>query len=309
MSRLSIRPPLRPRIGIALGATALAAARLSPCADGWTVDWARHMSLPSTLFQGEPQAHHEATLTEALTLVVGDGAQDYHPVYVALPDAAASFAVFALDALPAGDAARLDLVRWSFENDRHLRADDLACAYQDLGMDDGKHLLYACAHNKRWLATVLCAFKHVGIVPWTVDCAARFHFNLLQDRIGAEPESGAVVIVSLQAWTLIVWDTEQRPRLIRSRWFEAQRAGSVDGIGILARDIERTLQAYVHNHPRCAVSRLYLSGRGPLADELSQALDARAQTPVTRIDLHAGLTGEEKPPMETAPALAAAAER
>lgn len=313
MSRLSIRSPLRPRLGIALGATEVAAARLTPADGGWTVDWARHQSLPVTLFQGEPQAHHEAALAETLSHVVDKGARDYQPVFVALPDAAASFAVFSFDALPTSDSARLALVHWSFENDRHLRADDLACAYQVLGMDEGKHLVYACAHDKRWLATVRCAFEHAGIVPWTVDCGARFQFNQLQDHLGTEPQSGAVVIVGLQTWTLIAWDSGRRPRLIRSRWLAAPSAGSTDGAATLAREVERTLQAYVHNDPRYAINRLYLSGNGAFADDLSQALNVRAHTAVTRInpctDLVKLRTSTETPVLKTGAALVAAAAR
>ena len=309
MSRLSIKPPVRARVGIAIGATSLAAARLLPVDGGWTVEWARHASLPATLFSGEPQAHHEAALAEALTSVVGEDARGYQPVYVALPDAAASFAVFSLDALPTAEAARLDLVRWSFENDRHLRADDQACVYQALGTEEGKHLLYACAHQKRWLAAIVRAFDQAGVVPWAIDSAAGFHFNLLHSRIGEEPCSGAVVIVGMQAWTLIVWDVEQRPRLIRSRWLEPDGAGAADGIEALAREIERTLQAYVHGDERRAVSRLYLSGKGPLAEELGQLLDARALASITRIDLHAGLAWQEIPATETHSALVTAMER
>lgn len=313
MSRLSIRSPLRTRLGIALGATEVAAARLTPADGGWTVDWARHQSLPAALFQGEPQAHHQAMLAETLSHIVDEGVRDYQPVFVALPDAAASFAVFAFDALPASDSARLALVHWSFENDRHLRADDLVCAYQVLGMDEGKHLVYACAHDKRWLATVQSAFEHARIVPWTIDCGARFQFNQLQDHLGAELQSGAVVIVGLQTWTLVAWDSGRRPRLIRSRWLAAPIAGSTDEAVTHAREIERTLQAYVHNDPRYAISRLYLSGSGPFADDLSQALNARAHTPVTRIDLCVDLmkvkAGAETPTLETGAALVAAAAR
>lgn len=308
MSRLSIKPPARPRVGIALGATSLSAARLVPADGGWAVEWSRHVSLPVTLFSGEPQAQHEAALVGALIAIVGDSVRAYQPIYVALPDAVASFAVFALDELPAGDAARLDLVRWSFENDRHLRADDLACAYQALGMEGDKHLLYACAHDKRWLAAVIRAFDHAGAVPWAIDSAAGFHFNLLQSRIGGEPHSGAAAIIGPQVWTLIVWDAELRPRLIRSRWLEAAQTGAADGIPALAREIERLLQAYVHGDERRVVSRLYLSGTGPVAEGLGQALDARARTPVTRIDLCAGLAWQETPATETFPALAAAME-
>jgi len=306
---LSIRAPLRARVGIAIGATSLAAARIVPVDGGWTVDWARYASLPATVFSGEPQVHHETELAEALTSVVGEAARGYQPVYVALPDAAASFAVFALDALPPGDAARMDLVRWSFENDRHLRADDLACAYQVLGMDDGKHLLYACAHDKRWLAAVMRAFEQAGVVPWAIDSAAGYYFNLLQSRIGTQPCSAAVVIVGVQAWTLIVWDVEQRPRLIRSRWLQADRAGAAEETEAVAREIERTLQAYVHGDEHRSISRLYFSGKGPLAEELGQVLDARAKTPITRIDLHAGLAWQQTPAIETHPALVAAVER
>lgn len=308
MSRLSIKPPLRPRVGIALGATSLAAARLLPADGGWTVEWSRHVSLPATLFSGEPQAHHEAALAEALIAVAGEAAQTYQPVVVALPDAAASFAVFALDELPAGDAARLDLVRWSFENDRHLRADDLACAHQTLGMEEGKHLLYACAHDKRWLATVLRAFDQAGVTPWAIDSAAGFYFNLLQSRIGGEPHSGAVLIVGPQTWTLIAWDAGQRPRMIRSRWLDAERAGTAEGIQALAHEIERLMQAYVHGDARRAVDRLYLSGTGPVAVGVGQVLDARARKPISRIDLCAGLAWQETPAFETFPALAAAME-
>ena len=282
MSRLSIKPPRRPHIGIALGATSLAAARLVPTDSGWTVDWSRHASLPAALFSGEPRAQHEAALAEALIAVAGEAAQRYQPVYVALPDAAASFAVMALDELPAGDAARLDLVRWSFENDRHLRADDLACAVQVLGMEDGKHLLYACAHDKRWLGATIRAFEQAGIVPWAIDSAAGFHFNLLHGRIGAEPHSGALAIVGPQGWTWMVWDAQLRPRLVRSRSLDVAHAGMADGIQALAREIERLLQAYVHGDERRAVSRLYLSGTGAVGARLGDALDARVQVPVTR---------------------------
>ena len=149
-------------------------------------------------------------------------------------------------------------------------------------------------------------FAQAGVVPWAIDSAAGFHFNLLQSRIGGEQCSGAVVIVGMQAWTLIVWDIQQRPRLIRSRWLEAEGDGATDGIEALAREIERTLQAYVRGDARRAVNRLYLSGNGPLAEELGQLLDARALTSITRIDLHADLTWQEIPPSETHSALVTA---
>lgn len=313
MSRLSIKSPLRPRLGIALGATSLAAVRLTPRQDGWSVDWARHSLLPEALFQGEPQAQHETALAETLTQLVGENAHDYQPVFVALPDAAASFAIFAFDALPSNDAARLALVHWSFENDRHLRAGELVCAYQVLGMNEGKYLVYACAHEKRWLATVQRAFEHAAIVPWTIDCAVRFHFNRLQDHLSVEPQSAAVVIIGLQTWTLIAWDSAWRPRLVRSRWLATPSAGSQDEVVALAREIERTLQAFAHNDARSVIGRLYLSGSGPFADNLNQALNARTHTPVTRIDPCTDLVklraDTEVPALETGAALVAAATR
>lgn len=292
MLRLSTKPQRRPRIGLALGSNRLSAARLSPADEGWSVDWSRETMLSESLFRDEPTARHESVLCETVGAIASEAARTYEPVHIALPDAAASFAVFPLEELPEGDASRRELVRWSFENDRHLRGDDFACAYQAMGVDeDNKHLMYACAQPQRWLDVLLRACKQAGIVPWAIDTAFAFHFNRLQDRLDVAPDGGAALIIGPQDWTLLVWDNQLRPRLIRSRWLEETE----DAAATTAQEVERLLRAYLRGDARRSVSRLYLSGTGIVAERVGQALNARARMPVIRIDLCADISGEPVP--------------
>lgn len=302
---------LRPRIGIALGASTIAAAEVRHGGDAWGVRWARHGSLPLSLFVGEPDARCEEALAAALAQLAPEAARSAGPVHVALPDAAAHTAVFELAELPDGVGARLDLVRGLFERDRHLNAESLACCGQALGTDDGRELLYASAVRQCWIDCVQRALDRAGIVPWVLDTSATYAFNRASAAwTSAEgTASGALVMVDPQFWTLLVWDHAGRPRLVKSRWWAGTPDGPARGADAVAGEVQRLIQAYVRGEERRALRQLHVRGESAPARDVAAALGVRGGCAVARVDTLAGLAFAEPPDPATHGALTAAVGR
>lgn len=310
MLRLSINRSSRPRIGIALGATTVAAAQLRPGIP-WEIQWSRQVSLPVMLFSHAPDAGCEDALAAALAEVAPEAARTSGPVHIALPDAGGHVAVFEFDELPGSDSARLDLVRGCFERDRHLNAASMACCCQALGTEDGKQLLYASAVEQSWLDCIRRALDRAGIVPWAVDTSVAFHFNRLGEwRVNAnDAQSGGMVVVGPQSWTLLIWDGVARPRLVKSRWCDGLDREPGCGAEEVSGEIQRLIQAYVHGEERRALWQLYVCGVSARAQEIATELRVRSGGRVARIDPLAGLGFDESPDPATHGAVTAAVGR
>lgn len=298
------------RLGIAIGRHKIQAARLSRNAKGWHVDWVKSEPVSPALFNGTPAPGTHAILGAAFDKLCADVKRLYIPVNISLPDPAASFAVFELDDLPKTPKARLDLVRWRFEKERHLDSRAIACACQPLGGENGKHLLLGLAVDGAWLRCVTQALRTIRVVPWVIDMGICHRFNYFHAVLTAEKQGGALVSLDPEAWGIALWDREGRLRFARARWREQAVNSNNKVYEALAQEVERAIRAYVQGNGRREVARIYITGAAADVADLSAVLDRRLRERTIRLpgnqghsDANAALGAQTE---AASPALAAA---
>jgi hypothetical protein len=256
--------------------------------------------LDSQIFSGAPTPPAAEALAKALRKIAGSLAKRYLPVHVSLPDALLRWTVLELDQLPDKRAAQLELVAFRFA--RQGLGGERVHACQPLGRDRDKHLLLGMAGDAGWHRLVSEALERAGIVAWTVNGNACRQFNLFHDRLTGD--SGSLVALAPDAWSLWLWDREGRTRHARGRWRTG--AGDHDEIAL---DVERSILAYVHGDPARTVAKVFAVA-GEESEAMERALNARLREPCTRLSVR---DLKEIPPQENAVtaslSLAAALER
>ena len=263
----------RSSIGIAIGTREVCAVRLSSRRDEWHLEWSRQADLDAPMFQGAPSTEAVSALEKAVAAVCEGAAREFIPVHVSLPDPAGVIAVFELDDLPKTRAAQLNLVSWRLTREHYGDDRPLRCACQTLGQQDGKQLLLGMALEASWQGAVREGLRRAGVVPWTMNVATGYRFNRFYPLLTSERNSGAIVALDPDAWTLALWDADGRLRWLRGRWREHLPAdGAVyDAIAV---ETERAILAYVHGGGDRRVERVYVAG-GDEAAALAAALDRR----------------------------------
>jgi hypothetical protein len=301
-----LRPPafaVREAAGIAIGRGRVACAWLVVGDRGWTARALREAALERRLFAGRPDDETRQALVEALKTVTEGLARRYVAVNLSLPDAAATSASYELEALPKSAREQQALARFRLGRDAFGEI-DIACGVQDLGADADKRLLFAVGIEQAWLTVIVAAVREAGLTPWAASTDATWRFNSHHRELVANG-SGALVGLSPEAWSLLIWDAGGRPRLLRGKWRADPGAGDYTD---LAAEIERVSVAYVHGGPGRTLGRVYVSGVGADADGLIRALDARLHEPCTALLPGTGLElpAEAAGVSLLAPALAAA---
>jgi hypothetical protein len=261
--------------------------------------------LETGLFQGAPTPQAEESLTRALGKARGVLAERYLPLHVSLPDALVRCAVLELDQLPDSRAAQLELVAFRFARQGLEGAQVHAC--QRLGPDGDKQLVLGLATDAGWHALVRQALERVGIAAWSINGNACRQFNAFHERLAAE--SGALVTLAPDAWSLWLWDAQGRTRHGRGRW----RMGGDDHEEI-ALEVERSILAYVHGDAARTVAKVYVVAGAeskPLMDQLNVRL-REACVGLSVEDLEIGLPPPQDSneyPKSAALSIAAALER
>ena len=230
--------------------------------------------LPTPLFSGAATAQAQEALAQALQPFGAALGRRYLPLHVSLPDAAVRYGAFELEELPKGRAARLELARFRFARDGMAAA--AACACQPLQTDAGKPLLFGMALDAAWQRLLAGALAQAGLRPWSMNPHLCRQWNRFHDRLAQA--SGALVALSPDAWSLLLWDARGTPRYVRARW----RHRGEDYAGI-AQDVERGLLAYVHAGEGREVARIFAAGNGETG-ALGEALDARLASPCIRLE-------------------------
>lgn len=250
---------------------------------GKSVLASKTVNLSTPLFKGSPQAGTTAALLEALTVCCAELRGRHVPVHVVVPDAALGVMVFDLDQVPASKDALARLVE--FRLAKELGSNTGACVSQLLGPSEGKTLLLGASMEKTWLAALLAACAAAGIVPWSLTGASAAVFNGFHDSVRGT--SGAMITMTLDSWSLWVWDAAAVARPLRSQW----RLGAQDEREIAA-EVERALIAYTDGHAARGIEELHLWNPGA-NDALGNALDLRAQKPCNRRVWPESLSGAE----------------
>ncbi len=299
IDRLRARFEPSHRIGLALGRQHVGWVRVHQTAQGTGIEAIREQTLPAPLFSGQPDPAAINALTGALAELGRDLARQFLPVHVSLPDAAARLAIYELDALPRTRAEQQALARWRLQQE--AGAASLVSTSQDLGRDGEQHLLLAMAMSADWQAAIRSALATAGITAWSLSANACRQFNRYHNRLAAT--SGALVCVSPESWSLLLWDADGRVRYGRSRW----RSGA-DDAAEMAAEVERSIMAYVHGDARRTVTGVYVLA-GAAEDALVTALNTRMREPCARLQPLEDLTlgADLDPNRETFPAAVAAA--
>ena len=276
-ARMRFAPPV---CGLAIGRDYIGLARLSSADGGLQVQELAETRLESKLFAGIPDAQTTAALTVALKTVATVIAGRYLPVHVSLPDAAVRLEVFELDELPKGQAAQQELTHWRFTRDAGNGTPTVS-ASQELGRDGDKYLLLGLAVDEAWRRCIAEALAQAGIVAWSLSANACRQFNRYHDTLAAG--SGALAVLSMDAWALLLWDEQGRVRYARSRWRTV-----ADDHAAIAAEVERSILAYAHGAPNRSVQRVHVVAEGADAG-LVTTLDARLREPCLRLSVDAGL--------------------
>ncbi|MGE5758682.1 MAG: hypothetical protein ACM3W8_07425 [Sideroxydans sp.] len=236
------------------------------------------MTLTERLFERDSTASIESELTQALQAVTADFAADFVPLRVALPDAAVRCATFALDAIPATETMRQELLRWRFSREMQRPEDSIVCVGQPAGSDLGKHLFFAQALDRNWLDCLRRSFERAGTAPWTLNSAASYRHNLHHDSL--DRTGGALITVDPDSWGFQLWDSAKRLRYVRSRW----RDSNMD-YDLMSEEIERGIRAHSHSADGYQIERLYIAGVPGEVEELRGVLDRRLHQSISRLEV------------------------
>jgi len=255
------------------GREAIGFALIRPEGSGLTVLQAREISAGQRL---DP-ADRTSVVSVARTVkdLTAELANRYLPLHVSLADSLARVTVLELESLPADRAAQRSLASFRVERDLGHKPAGLDC--QPLGSDDGHSLLLAASLDDDWAGYISNILIQAGLAPVSLGANLLCQFNRFHDRLVKNGQGGALLSLVPDCWSVLIWDTAGRPRVVRSR---ARTAGASDSEAI-AGDLERLILAYVHGGANRHVEAIHVLADDPA---MANALDRRLKTPSLRID-------------------------
>lgn len=228
------------------------------------------MDLGETLFAGRPTSAQQSALTQALVQLSAGWGKSFMRVNVALPDALGWLSVWPLERLPRRAALRRTLARWRLASELRLAEEDLECDCQALGPVNGQQLLLGQALDRRWLECVRQSLRDAGIVPWRLNQAFYYRFNLFHPLFTRSAEDLALLSLDPDCWSVLVADSSQRIRFMRSAW---RHSPTQDFEQQLVDEVERSVLAYVGRAPGQSIQRLYVTGAEPKLADFVAALN------------------------------------
>lgn len=268
--------------GLMLGRDRVAFAVASADASGWRITRLDEHRTEVPLFIGEPTQATTAALAKTLAELAPEAARDYLPLHVSVPGPAVQVGVFPLDAVPSKRALQLDLARWHFAQAGN--ADQaLVCDCEAIGTDGGKHLLLGFAMDQAWHDCIVDALDRAGMTAWSLNADVCRQFNHFHDRLCADAQGGALLAVTADAWSLLLWDDAGRLRHCSSRW----RSSEADAATRIAAEVERRILACVQSLPGMRVGQVYAVA-GADAEGIIDAIDARLRAPCIRLQPETG---------------------
>lgn len=260
-------------IGIAMGRREICAVHTVPGTAGARRYTIHSAPLSCELFAGSPTRAAESALATALADVAAPAQQRFVPCHVALPDPTVMFSILALDALPKSEKQRRDLVRWRLAKEFTTGDAALDCDYQELGEEQGKHLLLGQGVDQAWRQCIRQALRRASVTPWSMNMGAGYRFNQFHDRFVADQHGAALVALDPDSWSVFIWDAAARPRLARARWRAADDGAAA--YEAIALEAERSILSYVRTGQDHPVARVYVTGAAAELTGLTAALDHR----------------------------------
>lgn len=265
-----------PCLGLALGRQSLWASMTGFEKAGDAPEWSGRFPLEGVFSaQGSPLAA-PVKMEEAAGAVRQKLGDSFFDLQVALPDAAVRLEVLSLDKLPPRGKALEDFLTWRFNGDRNPDAPALAFTTQALGEEDGKPLLMALAVERGWLSSLTAGLRAHGLYPSVVDMALAYRFNRLYSQIQGKG-AGALAAFEPDYWSLAVWDKETRPRFLRSKWWDTEKAKVKDlPLEETVLEMERTLRSYVYSGKNRDVESLFVTAPEDWLEPVRESLDKKS---------------------------------
>ncbi len=281
IDRLQRASPPLPLAGLVFGRERIGFALLRREGDALSVMQARETILdrpldPADRSSVQPVAQVMKTLTAEI-------AGRYLPLHVSLADSLCRMTVLELESVPADRAGQRSLAAFRLEREVGHPPASVNC--QSLGQDDGKSLLLAASLDDDWAGYLGDILTQAGLVPWSLGTNLLCQFNRFHERLTTNDRGGALLALSPDAWSVLIWDAQGRPRVIRSR----VRHPGADDYESVAGELERLILAYVHGAPQREIATIHVLADNPA---MAQILDRRLKTPSRRINPHEGCRWE-----------------
>ncbi len=287
-----------PLAGLVFGRERIGFVLLRRDGDALSVMQARETILdrpldPADRSSAPPVAQVVKTLTAEI-------AGRYLPLHVSLADSLCRMTVLELESVPADRAGQRSLATFRLEREVGRSPASIDC--QSLGQDAGKSLLLAASLDDDWAGYLGDILTQAGLVPWSLGTNLLCQFNRFHERLTSNDRGGALLAMSPDAWSVLIWDAQGRPRVIRSR----VRQPDVDDFESVAGELERLILAYVHGAPQREIAAIHVLADNP---SMAQILDRRLKTPSRRINPHEGCRweGVAVPPPDSIASMAVAA--
>lgn len=290
-------------LGIAIGRCAVCVAGMEYAGRGrQRMAWVRHETMPCELFSGAPAPQVSEMLAAALRSAVRPLENKYVRIQITLPDAACHALTLGFDELPAKRQAVAALVRWRMARELNCEPQTLTCAWQLLGEENGRHLVFVTGVDHAWYTSVQTALRLAGIVPEIIDLAASHRFNRYHDTLLAEAGGGALLALDVESYSICLWDALGRLRLVRARWRDTQSADDRKAEWLqLVRETEYTVRAYAQQASDRSVSRLWVSGDVAEAHGVAEIFEQRAGVSCGVLPLDHGLNLKNAGQMSAVP--------
>lgn len=285
------------RIGAALGRNGMRATVLRKYNGAWQIARVQEIPVPFSLFEGEPPSNAVQVLSQTLVSILPEAVKNFVPLHLALPGAAISLRVFALDAVPKVANDRLSLVRWRLAQELAV-GHELAASYQVLEDGEQNGALLGIAMDARWLKCLTEACSVAQIVPAVIDAGYSYLFNHFHSGIAAFRVSTALICLEAESWSMLVIDEQARIRFARS-WWRSPAPASAEDYQNIALEAEQSIRAYIHGGVTL-IQRISIAGEGADIKSVAAILDQRMQQPCHTLAIAPGVAPDEHRGFSTA---------
>jgi len=191
----------------------------------------------------------------------------FSTVQVSIPDPLVNFAVFDFESTPPSAKVLAELIKMRFAQEYFTDARQMEFSHSVLesnGKNDSRNhnrndakngnstRVIGLAVGKDWIDCINDVVQESGMALAVVDAAACYRFaQLPMLKYG---DAGAWLILDSGYWSIIVWDENQQPQYLKSRW----REDGFDGPSILS-ELKRIVKSMALGAKNLPLRKLYFS--------------------------------------------------
>lgn len=248
-----------------------------------TIEWQETAHLQRPFFRNTPDSFHRDILDSFFEKVNGQIQDKFVQVEVFLPDPISLYGFYQLDSVPDNARQCRQLAGWRLGKQFHIHSNEWLCDYQILGEVQQKHLMMAVGVDVAWLTLIQDGLYENGILTTLVDTRINHAFN--QMAASVTQKAAAAIMVSTDYWTVMAWDDQARPRLVRSRWRNIILQEAETDLVEVVQEIIETLLIYGNQGTDTQINEIYILGTGQVEQALAAVLNQHMTKPIQHIEL------------------------